>query len=155
MKQEIKIVYEILNRTELTEADLALEQAALSAAQRAYAPYSRFRVGAALRLTNGAIVTGSNQENAAYPSGTCAERTALFYAGAQYPDVAPEALLIVALNEGGRVPMITPCGACRQVILEACLRHAPFKIILTGEQQVIVIDDCRALLPLSFDGSDL
>lgn len=155
MKQEINIVYEELDRAALTETDLALERAALSAAEGAYAPYSRFRVGAALLLENGAIVTGSNQENAAYPSGICAERTAIFYAGAQYPGVAPVALLIVALNERGRVPMITPCGACRQVILEASLRHAPFRVILAGAERAIVLDDCRALLPLSFDGSDL
>ena len=92
--------------------DLELEQRALEAAKKAYAPYSHFHVGAAVLLANGEIVTGSNQENAAYPSGTCAERTALFWASAQWPDVPIDKLLIVAINDGGRGTLhLPPVGA--------------------------------------------
>ncbi|MDO4692547.1 MAG: cytidine deaminase, partial [Porphyromonadaceae bacterium] len=128
---------------------------AIEAARKAYAPYSHFHVASAVLLENGQIVTGSNQENAAYPSGTCAERTALFYAGAQYPDVAPEELMIVAFNQEGRVPLITPCGSCRQVIMETATRFAPYKILLAGPREVLILEDCRSLLPFAFDGSDL
>ena len=83
MKKEIP--YQRIKRADFTSGMLELEQAARKAAEKAYAPYSNFKVGAAVRLANGQIVTGSNQENAAYPSGICAERTALFYCGAQYP----------------------------------------------------------------------
>ena len=86
MEQTFSIPYKTLDRSELSSKDLQLEERALEAAQKAYAPYSRFHVGAAVLLANGEIVTGSNQENAAYPSGTCAERTALFWAGAQWPE---------------------------------------------------------------------
>lgn len=107
-------------------------------------------------LQSGTIVTGSNQENAAYPSGLCAERTALFSAGALYPDDPVVALLIVAFSEGKRVDMITPCGACRQVLLEVSSRfNRSFQVIMSGEQRAIVLDDNKMLLPFAFDGSDL
>ena len=125
-------------------------------ARNAYAPYSRFRVGAALLLSNGVVVVGSNQENAAYPSGLCAERTALFAAGAQYPNEAVEILLLVAFSEEDRVESITPCGACRQVLMETSSRHQkPFKVIMVGKEQALVLHDNRGLLPFAFDGSDL
>lgn len=155
MRREINIAYHVLPTTELSVEDRELERAALEVADRAYAPYSQFRVGAALRLASGRIVTGSNQENAAYPSGLCAERTALFYAGAQYPDDAPTALLIVALGRDGRVSSISPCGGCRQVIMESAMRHRPYRVLLSGRDETIILDDCRMLLPWGFDGSDL
>lgn len=155
MKKELTIAYEVRPRSALTEQELLLEEKALAAAEAAYAPYSRFRVGAAVLLEDGTIVTGSNQENAAYPSGICAERTALFYAGAQYPHLAPEALVLVALNDKGRVPCITPCGACRQVLMEVVGRFRPFRILFVGADQAVELPDCRALLPFAFDGSDL
>ena len=133
-----------------------MEEAAVEAARNAYAPYSRFRVGAALLLSNGVVVVGSNQENAAYPSGLCAERTALFAAGAQYPNEAVEILLLVAFSEEDRVESITPCGACRQVLMETSSRHQkPFKVIMVGKEQALVLHDNRGLLPFAFDGSDL
>ena len=99
---------------------------------------------------------GSNQENAAYPSGLCAERTALFAAGAQYPNEAVEILLLVAFSEEDRVESITPCGACRQVLMETSSRHQkPFKVIMVGKEQALVLHDNRGLLPFAFDGSDL
>lgn len=155
MKKELTIAYELRSRAELTPQELLLEQKAIAAAEVAYAPYSQFRVGAAVLLEDGTIVTGSNQENAAYPSGTCAERTALFYAGAEYPALAPVALVLVAFNQTGRVPCITPCGACRQVLMEVANRFAPFRILFVGEEEIIELSDCRLLLPFAFDGSDL
>ncbi|MDO4707383.1 MAG: cytidine deaminase [Porphyromonadaceae bacterium] len=155
MKKELTIAYEVRVREELTSQELHLEQRALEAAEVAYAPYSQFRVGAAVLLEDGTVVTGSNQENAAYPSGICAERTALFYAGAQYPYLAPKALVLVAFNRDGRVPYITPCGACRQVLLEAASRFGSFRVLFVGEVEVVELSDCRQLLPFAFDGSDL
>lgn len=155
MEQTFTIPYKTLLGSELTPEDLRLEELAVEAAQKAYAPYSHFHVGAAVLLANGEIVTGSNQENAAYPSGTCAERTALFWAGAQWPDVPVEKLLIVAFNASGRVPFISPCGGCRQVIMETATRFHPFPILLTGDEKTVVLEDCRYLLPFGFDGSSL
>lgn len=130
---------------------------ARDAADTAYAPYSHFQVGAALLLDDGTTVTGSNQENAAYPSGLCAERTALFYAGAQYPTKAVKALAITAITEKGMVPEpISPCGACRQVIIEAQTRgKGAIAVILYAQNRVWVIDDAQALLPLAFSDKDL
>ncbi|WP_299554927.1 cytidine deaminase [uncultured Porphyromonas sp.] len=155
MERTLQVPYSTLTHDELSPLDLELEQRALEAAKKAYAPYSHFHVGAAVLLANGEIVTGSNQENAAYPSGTCAERTALFWASAQRPDVPIDKLLIVAINDGGRVPFISPCGSCRQVIMETATRFHPFPILLCGGEQTICIDDCRLLLPFGFDGSAL
>lgn len=155
MEQTFTIPYKTLLRSELTPEDRRLEELAVEAAQKAYAPYSHFHVGAAVLLANGEIVTGSNQENAAYPSGTCAERTALFWAGAQWPDVPVEKLLIVAFNASGRVPFISPCGGCRQVIMEIATRFHPFPILLAGDEKTVVLEDCRYLLPFGFDGSSL
>jgi len=126
MEKTFQIPYKTLIRSELSDIERELEQRAVSAATRAYAPYSHFLVGAAVLLANGEIVTGSNQENAAYPSGTCAERTALFWAAAEWPEVAVEKLVVVAINEAGRVPFISPCGSCRQVIMETATRFHPF-----------------------------
>ena len=155
MEQTFTIPYKTLDRSELSEQDRQLEERALEVAQKAYAPYSRFHVGAAVLLANGEIVTGSNQENAAYPSGTCAERTALFWAGAQWPDVAVERLAIVAINSAGRVPIISPCGSSRQVIMETATRFHPNPKLLMGEEKTILLEDCRYLLPFGFDGSAL
>jgi len=152
----LSIPYERIQRKDLDATLLRLEEAAVEVARNAYAPYSRFRVGAALLLSNGVVVVGSNQENAAYPSGLCAERTALFAAGAQYPNEAVEILLLVAFSEEDRVESITPCGACRQVLMETSSRHQkPFKVIMVGKEQALVLHDNRGLLPFAFDGSDL
>ena len=103
---------------ELTGADLELIDHAMKATENAYAEYSHFYVGAALRLANGRIVIGANQENAAFPSGLCAERTAVFSAQANFPDQSIESLALVACNDNGLIDNpVTPCGACRQVLL--------------------------------------
>lgn len=142
---------------ELSASERELVDAARDIVRDAYAPYSKFRVGASLRLMSGRIVTGSNQENAAYPSGICAERTALFYAGAQYPDDPVVALCITALREDDAfAALAAPCGACRQVILETADRHKhSFPVYLAGPHSVKIVEDCRLLLPINFDASSL
>ena len=141
---------------ELTEAEKKLIDAAKEASNRSYAPYSRFQVGAAVRLAGGVLVSGSNQENAAYPSGTCAERTTLFYANSRYPDQAIKTLAIAARNEQGKFleDPITPCGACRQVMLEMETRYRqPMRILLYGEKEIYEMQKVGDLLPFSFDAS--
>ena len=142
---------------ELPEADRQLVLAAQEATQRSYAPYSHFHVGAAVRLDDGTVVTGCNQENAAFPSGLCAERTALFAAGAQHPGHGVVALAIAAADADGLTSIPTPpCGACRQVMLESETRAGrPMRILLYGTQGTYVIESVGQLLPLTFDGSFL
>ncbi|MEL5896248.1 cytidine deaminase [Bacteroides sp. GD17] len=152
----IQIAIKIYDLEELSESDRELLGAACEATNRSYAPYSHFSVGAAARLASGAIVTGSNQENAAYPSGLCAERTTLFYANSQYPDQAVETLAIAARNERGEFleDPIPPCGACRQVMLETEKRfNRPMRILLYGRKGIYELKSVGALLPLSFDAS--
>ena len=134
---------------ELSAEDLALTDAALEATRRSYAPYSRFHVGAAALLENGIVVTGTNQENVASPSGLCAERTTLFYANSQYPDVPVVALAIASPDTEG---ILSPCGACRQVMLETENRYGkPMRVLLCGAEEVIVVESARDLLPFAFD----
>lgn len=129
-----------------------LREAAIQAAKRAYAPYSKFRVGAAVRLANGEIITGCNQENAAYPSGLCAERVTLFYANAQYPDQVVTHLMICAETDEGILKQpITPCGACRQVITEKeSVQGSPIEICLAGAETTYILKSAQQLMPLSF-----
>lgn len=137
--------------SELSGTDKVLYQKALDASGRAYAPYSRFQVGAAVLLENGEVITGCNQENAAYPSGLCAERVALFGAGAAWPDVPVVALAIIACQEGTVREQIAPCGACCQVMLETEQRSGcPMRILLCGSEYVRVLDSVSTLLPFSF-----
>ena len=137
---------------ELSEADRELVDAAIEATRRSYAPYSKFSVGAAVRLQSGTVVAGSNQENAAYPSGLCAERTTLFYANSRYPDEAVETWAIAARNEQGFLESpIPPCGACRQVMLETEQRfNCPMRILLYSLKDIYEIRGTKDLLPLSF-----
>jgi cytidine deaminase len=139
---------------ELADGDKAVVDAARGATVNSYAVYSGFSVGAAVRLGCGAVVSGSNQENAAYPSGMCAERTTLFWANSNYPSEPVEVMAIAARNAQGELEMpVTPCGACRQVMLETERRFGnTIRIILYGSRQCYIIDDgVKALLPLSFD----
>ncbi|MDR1342721.1 MAG: cytidine deaminase [Prevotellaceae bacterium] len=152
--KEIKILVEAYGSlSDLNADDKALVQHAQKASEGAYAPYSRFLVGAAALLDNGEVVSASNQENAAYPSGLCAERTALFYAGARFPAAAVKALAIAAQTGGKFCPhAVYPCGACRQVMRECEKRgRQPIRIIMYGERQVEVVQSALDLLPLSFD----
>lgn len=142
---------------ELTETEKKLVDTAKEASNRSYAPYSRFQVGAAALLSGGLIISGSNQENAAYPSGICAERTTLFYANSQYPDLAVESLAIAAQTGGSFIEHPTaPCGACRQVILETEERYRhPIRIYLYGTDEIYIVESIRGLLPLCFGKNDL
>lgn len=139
---------------ELGDTDRQLVIAAQEATLNSYAPYSRFHVGAAVLLENGIIVTGTNQENVAFPSGLCAERTALFYANSQYPGTAVKALAIAARTGEGdlcKTP-VSPCGACRQVMLEVEKRCGQaIRTLLSGTENVYIAESARSLLPIAFD----
>ena len=152
--KEIKIAYlEYDNINELEAKDQELIQAAISATESAYAPYSKFNVGAAVLFEDGEIVQGSNQENAAYPSGICAERTALFYASASRPNKAMAALAIAASQEGNLLETpVTPCGACRQVMAQYQLKSGiPMRILLVGAHKIWEFEKVDDLLPFTFD----
>ena len=150
--------YKLFAYEELCEQDRRLVDAAKAATQGSYAPYSTFQVGAAALLSDGTVVSGSNQENAAYPSGLCAERTTLFYANAAHPDKAVIALAVAAYTNSKftNVP-IPPCGACRQVVLEVEHRYdTPIRLLLYGTEGTYVIEGgIGELLPLTFDASFL
>jgi cytidine deaminase len=153
MKQlTLKTEVSVYEYDELTATDRELAEAARQATHGSYAPYSHFHVGAAALLADGTVVTGANQENAAYPSGLCAERTTLFYAGARYPKLSVKALAIAADDEqGGPSSPIPPCGACRQVLLETEQRFAqPIRVLLCGKKEVYVVNSAAELLPLTF-----
>lgn len=158
MKQELTIHFSRFEHwKELSASEQELVVKAQEVSQSAYAPYSKFHVGASALLTNGTIVTGSNQENIAYPSGLCAERVALFYAGANFPKENIETLCVVA--HGDLLPfdkILSPCGACRQVMLETEMRQKKsYRIILVSQNGVcIVFDSAVDLLPLAFGISD-
>ena len=153
---EKQIAYKMLSVSELEESERKLYDAALVASDKAYAPYSEFQVGAAVLLENGIIVTGSNQENAAYPSGLCAERVALFSAGALYPNVPVLALAIIAQSAGEIKEMISPCGACCQVMVESEMRSDNrMRILLCGKEEILIIDSVSSLLPFSFSANQL
>jgi cytidine deaminase len=142
---------------ECTDIEKKLIAAAKHATEKSYAPYSNFKVGAALLLENGEIITGNNQENAAYPSGLCAERVAIFYANSIYPDQKVIAIAIAAFtNNTFTKDAITPCGGCRQVLLEAEKRFGtPMRILMCGEESVYVVNSMKDLLPLSFGEEQL
>lgn len=143
----------VVNNKELSDSDRRLIEAAKKATETSYAPYSHFHVGAALSLEDGHIVTGSNQENAAYPSGLCAERTALFYAHSRYPHLAITALAIAARTDESFTDLpVSPCGACRQVLAEMQKESGrPIRVLLFGTQEIYLIKDANDLLPLTFD----
>lgn len=152
--REIKLTINIQHyqENELSEADKALVQKAIQATNNAYAEYSHFYVGAAVRLTNGHIVVGANQENAAFPSGLCAERTTLFAAQANFPDQAVDSIAIAARNVNGLLKMpISPCGACRQVMVGIEDRYKrPMRVLLYGQDGVYIVPSARDLMPLTF-----
>ena len=154
---KIEAVLHIYEIDELSEEDLALVEAAKQATKGSYAPYSNFHVGAAVRLQDGIVVTGANQENSAFPSGLCAERTALFAAGAQHPDT-PVVALAIAARKGERFlsKVIPPCGACRQVISGFEERFGvPIRILLYGTEGIFVSEGISPLLPLRFVDEDM
>lgn len=155
----ISFSYSVYNsKADLSEGDRLLLEHAIKARSNAYAPYSKFHVGAALRLRNGEITIGNNQENASFPSGLCAERVAVFQAGARFPGVVMETLAISAKgkhSENGRPA--APCGNCRQSIHEYEFKqNSPLRIILqNGDGPVYILNSMADLLPLGFDNSHL
>lgn len=157
MKQlKIETTVGIYPYAELDKSRRLLYQAAQEAAQKAYAPYSHFQVGAALLLDNQTLIQGNNQENASYPAGCCAERTALFYAGANFPTNRVECIGIVAFNPNGQVEQISPCGICRQALLEAEQRQgSPIAVWLFGQTEAYCFPSAVSLLPFCFGKEQL
>jgi cytidine deaminase len=153
-KKTLTIPYEeYASINELNADDRALLEAAIDATKGSYAPYSHFNVGAAVRLEDGTVVKGANQENAAYPSGLCAERTAMFAASAQYPKVPMEALAVVCARDGSlMINPGSPCGACRQVMSQyERLSMKPLRIILGSGGPILVFTGVESLMPFMFN----
>lgn len=152
--KEVTIRYDLLESwQELPQEDRLLVEQAYAISQDAYAPYSNFLVGAAVLLENGKVVLGSNQENIAFPSGLCAERVALFYTGANYPD--QKVLKIAIVAKGELLPennVLSPCGSCRQVMLESEIRQSqPFEVILVSQTgKTMIFKSAVDLLPFAF-----
>ena len=156
---EIKALITECSLDELNDSDRLLVEAAKKATRRAYAPFSGYHVGAALMLDNGEIVEGSNQENAAYPSGLCAERTAAFYASSANPNVAFKTLAVAAWvnpgkdkdwEDGFQKYPVSPCGGCRQSLLEYEHLYGDIRIILYGKDKIYILPSIKSLLPLAF-----
>jgi len=146
------------NNSELKETDASLLKEAKEAVNHAYAPYSQFKVGAAVLLENGTTVIGNNQENAAYPLCLCAERVALFAAASQYPDVPVKAIAISAKSQNKKLNTpVAPCGSCRQAIYESEFRgKSPIRLIIQGETgDIYCMDTIKDLLPLTFNADFL
>lgn len=157
--KEQKIIISVWNTesiSELTAEDAKLLNEALKATETAYSPYSNFNVGAAVLLENGVIIRGSNQENTAFPSGLCAERVALFYANAQYPDTKIKAIAITsAINGKQNSDTVYPCGGCRQTMIQCEMRqNKDVRIIMSGNNSIQIVDSAKSLLPLSFNLDD-
>lgn len=150
---DIKSTIKVVNMEELSETERVLVHHAIDSTAHSYVPYSHFKVGAAVYLENGEIITGCNQENVSYPAGICAERTAIYAAGAQYPTVPIVMIAIAARGTDGelqKVP-ISPCGICRQVMVETESRfHRPLHILLYGKEKIYIIEGIKELMPLSF-----
>ncbi|MDD2621512.1 MAG: cytidine deaminase [Bacteroidales bacterium] len=139
---------------ELAESEQELIKVARLSSEKAYAPYSKFKVGASVLLSNHQIISANNQENASYPEGLCAERVALFYASAQYPNEKISALAIAGnANSENQYKPITPCGACRQVLAEyESKQQEKIKIFMTGMNgKIMMVDGIDNLLPFRFE----
>lgn len=156
---EIKTLIKECQYDELTEEMKTLVDRAKESCFNAYTPFSNYNVGAALLLANGEIVCGSNQENAAYPSGLCAERTAVFYASSSNPGVAVKKLAVASwINPGKEHPKesgfqkqpVSPCGGCRQALMEYEHLYGPIEVILYGSEKIYILPSVASLLPFSF-----
>jgi cytidine deaminase len=149
---------EVSEVSQLEVEDKELLKEAWGACESAYAPYSKFHVGAAVLLANNVILRGNNQENGAYPSGMCAERVAVFSASAMYPGIPIKSIAVVAKTEVFTLSNpVTPCGACRQVISEyEMLSGQPIRILLQGNSgKIWILNGIANLLPLMFHGGEL
>jgi cytidine deaminase len=157
-KKELSISYlEYRGIDELPASERKLVEEAIAAAGGAYAPYSGFKVGAAIMLDDGTVTRGANIENAAFPSGSCAEKTVLSYTVANYHERNTVAIAIAAIS-GGELTAdpVPPCGNCRQMLIEEEQRLGkPVKVILAGKSGIIVLENCQSLMPLSFTRSNL
>ena len=156
-EKKIEITYKSVAMDELSEEDRELIERAKGMTYRSYAPYSRFHVGAAVRMEDGSIVGGSNQENAAYPSGICAERNAAWQASALHPGMRMKKIAVAARNvgQGGadaafQESPISPCGACRQSLLEYEHLYGDIEVILYGADSIYIFPSISSLLPFSF-----
>ncbi len=156
-KYEIKSLVCVCQDDELSAKDSELVEAAKAATANSYSPYSKFKVGAALRLADGSIITGSNQENASYPLGLCAERTAIFHAQHSHPELPITDIAIAAFANGHFYPEpISPCGACRQVMLEVENRYQqPMRVLLYGTSGTHIVETVKELLPFQFVSESL
>lgn len=158
--ENITLNIQILKKqdSEFTKEEQLLVESAKEATYSSYAPYSHFSVGAALLFEDGSIWKGCNQENSSYPCGICAERSALFAAGAQCPEKKVIAICIAARDTTGEFTSrpISPCGACRQVMVECQDRYGvPMKVFLYGTEGTYILNSVKDLLPLNFDGTFL
>jgi cytidine deaminase len=152
-EKKIELSFITAHLSELSEQEQQLVANAKSSLKTAYAPYSGFLVGASVLLENGEIINGSNQENVAYPSGLCAERVALFYAGARYPDVKVKKIAVSVLSKNFEVTeVVSPCGACRQVMAEyEEKQEEAIKVILhSPTDEVLIANTVEDLLPFMF-----
>ncbi len=153
-EREIKsILVDYNSSAELDKKMQELIENAKQAAEKAYAPYSKFKVGAAVLLENGEIIQGNNQENAAYPSGLCAERVAIFYANSKYPNVPIKSIAVTANTKEGFIKEpIPPCGSCLQVMLESERRSEnSIQVILYGSEKITIADSIKQFLPFNFN----
>lgn len=151
---QIDTQYKTAVYDELCSEQKKLVDIARQATLRSYAPYSHFCVGAAILLDNGEIIAGSNQENAAFPSGTCAERTAAYYAHATFPEAKFTAIAIAArgTDSDWLSHPISPCGACRQTLLEyETLAGHNVEVLLVGKNEIFIIPSIKTLLPFAFE----
>lgn len=150
-------ITESVSGMNMTKSEDELISACIKAADNAWAPYSGFKVGAAVLLENGEIISGSNQENAAYPSGLCAERVAIFTAHNAFPNKKIVMLAVCAKKNGKLLPQpVAPCGSCRQVIAESNQRFgSAMKLIMHGSEKTLAIEDSNQLLPLAFNSGSL
>lgn len=147
-------VFEYESINELSKEEIFLIEKARDSAIQAYAPYSNFKVGVSILLANNTIINGNNQENAAYPSGLCAERVALYYANSKYPDTIVKAIAVCAFTDNNFIDIpVPPCGSCRQSLLETENRYnSPIKMILAGKEKIFIVHSIKELLPLNFTG---
>lgn len=156
MAHSLEIPYQKLAFDNLDNQDKELVKIAVENLEKAHAPYSGFSVGSAIRITGGKTFSGSNQENAAYPSGLCAERVALFKAKSESKE-SIEAIVVVARNDRGEAADAFPCGACRQVMLEyAGIQEGTIKVLMRDKEGFyLIVNDARILLPFSFEANVL
>ncbi len=149
--EKLETTVKVYQNNELSPQDQELIEAAKAMTATSYAPYSKFHVGAAIRMADGSIIKGSNQENAAYPSGTCAERTAAYQASALKPGM-PMLKIAIAAATGGHFQQrpISPCGACRQALMEYEHLHGPIEVLLYGQEETFIFPSIASLLPYTF-----